>query len=184
MRGGHVRDASAYRGADGRTGGHANIRLRGRGCITCNDSGWLPGRARSATNDAEVQRVPRSGGAGRAPLAGPGDDAPGAAGCSRMHHDASRRHDDAGHATESAASSLHQIQADREVPGHRSRAAARQAGGTVRPHAAAQAARVHANCRMMHQMQFCPFTSPWRGYACMRAESPRAHGPRPGWWPG
>ena len=38
-------------------------------------------------------------------------------------------------------------------------AAARRPGrprGTAGPHAAPQAARVHANCRMMHQMQFCP----------------------------
>ena len=57
----------------------------------------------------------------RPPLTGTAGDAPGATGCSRMHRDASSRNDDAGHATESAASSLHQIQADREVPGHRSR---------------------------------------------------------------
>ena len=113
---------SACRVADGRAGGRADIGLRGQGCIRCNESGWLPGRARDVANDAEVRRVPRSCGAGRAPLAGPGDDAPDATGCSRMHRGASRCNDDAGHATESAASSLHQIQADREVPGHRSRA--------------------------------------------------------------
>ena len=100
---------SACRVADGRAGGRANIRLRGRGCIGCNESGWLPGRARDATDDAEVPRVPCSCGAGRPSLAGSGDDAPDATGCSRMHCDASRRNDDAGHATESAASSLHQI---------------------------------------------------------------------------
>jgi hypothetical protein len=114
---------SACRVADGRAGGHADIGLRETGCITCNQSGWLPGRARGATNDAEVRRVPRSCGAGRAAVAEPGDDAPDATGCSRVHRGASRCNDDAGHATESAASSLHQIQADREVPGHRSRAA-------------------------------------------------------------
>ena len=70
-----------------------------------------------------------------------------------MQRDASRRNDDARRATKSAASSLHQIQAHHEVPGHRSRAAARRAEGTAGPHAAAQAARVHANCRMMQQMQ-------------------------------
>ena len=114
---------SACRVADGRAGGRADIGLRGAGCITCNQSGWLPGRARGATNDAEVRRVPRSRGAGRAAVAEPGDDAPDATGCSRVHRGASRCNDDAGHATESAASSLHQIQADCEVPGHRSRAA-------------------------------------------------------------
>jgi hypothetical protein len=168
MRGGHVRGRggpSACRAADGRAGGRANIRLRRRGCIRCNESGWLPGRARGATDDAQIQRVPRSCGAGRAPLAGPGDDARSAAGCSRMHRDASRRNDDADHATESAASSLRQIQADREVPGHRSRAGTRQAEGTAGPHAAPQAARVHANCRMMHQMQFCPFATAERPVA-------------------
>jgi hypothetical protein len=46
-----------------------------------------------------------------APLAGAGDDALDAAGCCRMHRDPSRRNDDAHHATESAASSLHQIKA-------------------------------------------------------------------------
>jgi anti-sigma regulatory factor (Ser/Thr protein kinase) len=48
---------------------------------------------------------------------------------------------DAPNATASAASSLHQILAVHEVPGHRSRAAAWHADGTVRPHAATQAAR-------------------------------------------
>jgi hypothetical protein len=41
-------------------------------------------------------------------------------------------------------------------------AAARWPGrpeGTARPHAATQAARVHVTCRMMHQMQFCPFAA-------------------------
>ena len=37
-------------------------------------------------------------------------------------------------------------------------AAAWQAEGTAGSHAAPQAARVHANCRMMHQTQFCPFS--------------------------
>ena len=82
---------SACRVADGRAGGRPSIRLRGRGCTGCNESGWLPGRARGVTDDAEVQRVPRSCGAGRAPLAGSGDDAPDATGCSRMHRDGSRR---------------------------------------------------------------------------------------------
>jgi hypothetical protein len=40
------------------------------------------------------------------------------------------------------------------------RAAARQAEGTAGPHAAPQAARVHANCRMMRQMQFCSLGRP------------------------
>src|SRR5690348_11601587 len=48
--------AAAPRRAAWLTGelGAANIRLRGRGCIRCNESGWLPGRARGATDDAEV----------------------------------------------------------------------------------------------------------------------------------
>src|ERR1035438_2040336 len=91
------------------------------------------------------------------PLTGTADDAPDATGCSRMHRDASRRNYDARRATESAASSLHQIQADHEVPGHRGRTALRQAEGAATPHAAPQVASVHAKCRMMHQMQFCPF---------------------------
>jgi hypothetical protein len=121
MRGGPVRGAPACRRAAWLTGARTSV--SGAGCITCNQSGWVPGRARGAANDAEVRRVPRSCGAGRAPVAEPGDDAPGATGCSRVHRGASRCNDDAGHATESAASSLHQIQADCEVPGHRSRAA-------------------------------------------------------------
>jgi hypothetical protein len=125
--------------------------------MRCNESGWLPGQARDVANDAETRRVPRSCGAGRAPLTGTAGDAPGAAGCSPVHRDASRRNDDAHGATASAASSLHQIQAGHQVPGHRSRTALRQAEGAATPHAAPQAARVHATCRMMHQMQFCPF---------------------------
>ena len=121
--------ASACHVADGRAG-----RLRGRlspgaGCMRCNESGWLPGQARDVANDAAARRVPCSCGAGRAALTGTADDAPDATGCTRMHHDASRRNDDACRATVSAASSLHQIQADHEVPGHHSRTALWQAGG-------------------------------------------------------
>jgi hypothetical protein len=92
-------------------------------------------------------------GAGRAPLTVTADDALDATGCFRMHRHFSRRNDDARRATLSAASSLHQIQAVHEVPGHRSRAAPRQVDGAARPHAAPQTARVHAKCRMMHRMQ-------------------------------
>ena len=158
----HVRGMAARRRAAWPTGELAAARTSvsgARGCIRCNESGWLPGQARDVTNDAEARRVPCSCGAGRAPPAGSGDDAPGATGCSRMHRDASRRNDDAGHAAESAASSLHRIHAGREVPGHCSRAAARKADGTAGPHAAPQAARVHANCRMMHEMQLCSFAT-------------------------
>ena len=164
----HVRGMAARRRAAWPTGELAAARTSvsgARGCIRCNESGWLPGQARDVTNDAEARRVPCSCGAGRAPPAGSGDDAPGATGCSRMHRDASRRNDDAGHAAESAASSLHRIHAGREVPGHCSRAAARKADGTAGPHAAPQAARVHANCRMMHEMQFCSFSPAWPAYA-------------------
>jgi hypothetical protein len=144
--------------ADGRAGGCGNLRRRARRCMRCNESGWLPGQTRDVAEDAEAWRVPSSCGAGRAPLTGTADDTPGATGCSRMHRDASRRNYDARRATESAASSLHQIQADHEVPGHRSCAALPADRGTATPHAAPQAARVHAKCRMMHQMQFCPFS--------------------------
>ena len=149
--------ASACGAADGRAGGCGNVRRRARGCMRCNESGWLPGQAPDVANDAEAWRVPRSCGAGRTPLTWTNDDAPGATGCPRMQRDASRRNHDARGATESAASSLHQIQADHEVPGHRGRAALPAGRGTATPHAAPQAARVHEKCRMMHQMQFCPF---------------------------
>ena len=125
--------------------------------MRCNESGWLPGQTRDVATDAGAWRVPRSCGAGRAPLTGIADDAPDATGCSRMHRDASRRNYDARGATESAASSLHQFQADHEVPGHRGRAALPADRGTATPHAAPQAARVHVKCRMMHQMQFFLF---------------------------
>jgi hypothetical protein len=75
-----------------------------------------------------------------------------------MHRKASKRNDDARSATQPAASSLHQIPMAHEIPGHRSCAADRQSDGTTGPHAAPQAVRVHANCRMMHQMQFFPFS--------------------------
>ena len=107
-----------------------DVRLRARGCMRCNESGWLPGQARDAADDAEARRVPsRAAGVGRVALTGTVDDAPEATGCTRMHRDASRRNDDACRATASAASSLHQIQADHEVPGHHSRTALRQAEG-------------------------------------------------------
>jgi hypothetical protein len=48
----------------------------------------------------------------------------------------------------SAASSLHPIQAGREVPGHRSRVASREAEGAVKPHAAMQAARLPSDGRV------------------------------------
>ncbi len=159
-RAGHVRGMAARRRAAWLTGelAAAGTSVSGaRGCMRCNESGWLPGQARDVANDAEARRVPCSCGAGRAPLTGTAGDEPDATGCSGMHRDASRRNDDARRATASAASSLHQIQADHEVPGHRSRTALRQAGGAATPHAAPQAARVHATCRMMHQMQFCLF---------------------------
>lgn len=139
--------------------------------MRCNESGWLPGQARDVANDAAARRVPRSCGSSRAPLTGTADDAPGAAGCSRMHRDASRRNDDAHRATASAASSLRQIQAGHEVPGHRSRTALRQAEGAATPHAAPQAARVHAKCRMMRQMQFCPFEPRSRTRAAWHGDS-------------
>ena len=154
--------ASACGVTDGRAGGCGNVRLRGAGMHEVQRERLVAGQARDVANDAEARRVPRSCGAGRAPLTGTADDAPDATGCSRMHRDASRRNDDARRATESAASSLHQIQADHEVPGHRGRAALPAGRGTATPHAAPQVARVHAKCRMMHQMQFCSFNSGWR----------------------
>ena len=93
--------------------------------MRCNERGWLPGQARDVADDAEARRVPRSCGAGRAALTGTADDASDATGCTGMHRDVSRRNDDARRVTVSAASSLHQIQADHEVPGHRSRTALR-----------------------------------------------------------
>ena len=45
---------AACRVADGRAGGRAHIRRRGRGCMRCNESGWLPGGTPGAASDAEV----------------------------------------------------------------------------------------------------------------------------------
>jgi hypothetical protein len=156
---GHVRGMAARRRAAWPTRelAAAGTSVAGaRGCMRCDESGWWPGQTRDVANDVEAWRVPRSCGAGRAPLTGTADDAPDSTGCSRMHRDASRSNYDARGATESAASSLHQIQADHEVPGHRGRAALPADRGTATPHAA----RVHAICRMMHQMQFCLFGRP------------------------
>ena len=74
-----------------------------------------------------IWRAPSGCSVRRVPLTVAAGDAPDATGYSRIYRDASRRNDDALHATASAASSLHQIQAAREVPGHRGRAAPRQA---------------------------------------------------------
>jgi len=156
---------SACRVADRRAGGRADIGLRGRDASHATRAAGCQVGPVARPMMREVRRVPRSCGAGRAPVAEPGDDAPDATGCSRVHRDISRRNDDAGHATESAASSLHQIQAACEIPGHRSRAAARQAEGTAGPHAASQAARVHANCRMLHLMQLRALATASRGCA-------------------
>jgi hypothetical protein len=100
--------------------------------MRCNESSWLPGQARDVANGAEARRVLRSRGVGWAPLNGTAYDAPDATGCSRMHRDVSRRNDDARRATASAASSLHQIQADHEAPGHRSGTALWRARGAQR----------------------------------------------------
>jgi hypothetical protein len=75
---------AACRVADGRADSRANIRLRGQGCIRCKEGCWWPGGTRGAASDGEVRRLPRSCGAGRAPLAGSGDDAPDASGCIGM----------------------------------------------------------------------------------------------------
>ena len=85
------------------------------------------------------------------------NDAQGAAKSIQVHHKLSKRNDDARHGSQSAASSMHQIPEAHEIPGQRIRTTALHADGTAGPHAAAQAARVHATCRMMHQMQFFPF---------------------------
>ena len=167
-RAGRLRGMAARRRAAWLTGelAAAGTSVSGaRGCMRCNESGWLPGQTRDVANDAEARRVPRSCGAGRAPLTGTADDAPDATGCSRMHRDASRRNDDARRATESAASSLHQIQADHEVPGHRGRAALPAGRGIATPHAAPQAVRVHAICRMMQRMQLRSLPATWNGCA-------------------
>jgi hypothetical protein len=148
MRAGHVRVTVARRRAAWVTGelaaGGTSVPVA-RGCIRCNGSGRLPGQARDVTGKAEAGRGP----------------------CS--YRDTRRCNDDAATATSSAASSLHQIQAAREVPGHRSRPTPRHAERTAGPHAAAQAARVHRVCRMMHQMQFCLFASHARTYAAAGA---------------
>lgn len=97
--------------------------------MRCNESGWLPGGTHGAGYDA-------GSGASLAVAVPAGRRSLGLVMMYPMHPAAprciggsSRRNDDAGHATESAASSLHQIQAAREVPGHRSRAVGPAARG-------------------------------------------------------
>ena len=87
--------ASACCGADGLTGGRRRFAAGQRGCIGCNQCGWLPGHVPDVTNDAEAQRVPRSCGAGRDTAHRIADDALDAIVRSVMHRDVSRRNDDA-----------------------------------------------------------------------------------------
>ena len=91
--------------------------------------------------------------------------APSATKSTPLHHQVSRRSHDACHATAPGASSLHQPPAAGNVPGHRRRIAPPACRAATKPHAAPQAASVHAKCRMMHQMQFCSLAgrSPERG---------------------
>jgi len=91
----------------------------------------------------------------------PANDACVATKYSRAHLTDSRRNDDARRATVPAASTLHRLSAADDVAGHHCRGAVRQDNGTAGPHAALQAARVHATCQMMHQMQFCSFSQVW-----------------------
>src|SRR5271169_2965678 len=56
-----------------------------------------------------------------------------------------------------------------DIPGHGRCPALRHAEPASGPHAAPQAARVHAICRMLHQMQFCPFSSGWHTHAAANA---------------
>ena len=159
---GHVRGRAARRRPACLTGelAAAGTFVAGaRGCMRWNESGWLPGQGVTWP----MMRRPGASLAAAARLAGhrsPGPPMmrlmqPAAPGCIAMPAAAAH---DARRATASAASSLHQVQADHEVPGHRSRTALRQAEGAATPHAAPQAAAVHRNCRMMHQMQFCSLT--------------------------
>jgi hypothetical protein len=112
---------AACRVAGGRAGGRANSGLRAgmhevqRELLVPRWDAWRDQRCGGPARPSQLRWRP-------AAVAESGDDAPDATGCSRVHRDVSRRNDDAGHATESTASSLHQIQVGHEVPGHRSRA--------------------------------------------------------------
>ena len=62
-------------------------------------------------------------------------------------------------ATTPTASSLHLTRPADDIAGHACQTARHRLGPAAGPHAAPQAARVHATCRMMHQTQFCSLRS-------------------------
>lgn len=95
------------------------------------------------------------GGASGGPGAAGHRGAAGATGRMRAHHEAAYRNHDASIPTGPGALSLHLIRLAGESPGQCRRAAAMRHRGVIMPHAAPLVARVHANCRMMHQLQFC-----------------------------
>ena len=126
-----------------------------RGCTRCNEGGWLPAQAHDVTKPSAslAAAVPAGHRWPRPPVRHPVQ--PAATGCIAMPAAATMMQAAQGHQPHHRC-----IRSRRAVKSQVTIAAAPwQAEGAVRPHAAPQAARVHANCRMMHQMQFCPF---WR----------------------
>jgi len=120
----------------------------------------------------QLRRVSRSQAGGAAPgsqhhgtrrLAAPQPpvDAPDAAQPASMHQKAARCIMRPSAATRSDGTSRHRMQPGADIPGHRRRPARRHTANASWLHAAPQAARVHANCRMMHQMQLCSLAVSW-----------------------
>ena len=80
-------------------------------------------------------------------------------------------------ATRPVASSLCLMPQADDIAGHACQTARHHSGPAAGPHAAPQAARVHANCRMMHQMQFCSLQTQQPGHAVAGAVPPAAGPP-------
>jgi hypothetical protein len=144
---------SACRVADGRAGGRADIGLRGRDASRATRAaGCQVGRVArpmmrksGACLAAAVPAVRRS-----LSLAMMRPVQPAAPGCIAVPAGATMMR-----ATQRNQLHHHCIRSRRTVKSQVTAAAppARQAEGTAGPHAAPQAARVHANCRMLHLMQ-------------------------------
>ena len=120
---------AACRVGDGRAGGRANICLGARGCMRCNESGWLPGGTRG-------RLVVRRSGASLAAAVPAGRRSLGQAMMHPMQRAAPGCNGVPAGATMMHAAQRHQphhrcigSRRDHEVPGHRSRTALRQAEG-------------------------------------------------------
>ena len=120
-----------------------------------------PGQARVAiTSQRPRARPGTTAPPSRRPPARPGD-APDAAQPARMHQKAVRRIMRPPTATRSDGAFRHRMQPTADIPAHGRGPPRLDTGRAPGPHAAPQAARVHANRRMMHQMQFRSLETGW-----------------------